>query len=459
MTVLSELFQGIAQRDRTLIAAHRKIVRPPDAVALPLIDLDRPVDHDRRRRVAIVNRRRIDQRLERRSRLPIGLCRAIELALVEREAADHRDHAAGQRVHRDHGAGHFRHLPQAILALDHLAFLVEQRIGVDHVTRRQNLRDRSRRRFAARRGGDRLRPSDTVQRDETGLPLLGDGAAEFAAGLKTDAGRLVGCLQHHGHPPGRDVAQRFDLGELHAPVAGNVQLAHGAAPALRLVEIHEAGGHGLARHHLQLRIERGADRQAAFIEFLFAVALEDVAPDFLGKILAGKRMRGVGPGGHDQRFLARLVGIGLLDPAVFQQAVDHVIAPLDRTVAVAHRMQRSRRFRKRGQIRGFGDRQLVHRFVEIDQRRGGDAVGAEAEIDFVEIEFEDAVLRIGALDAHRQQGFLDLAGEGDLVGQKEVLRDLLGDRRGALRTAVGAEFCAYTTAARAMPVKSMPPCS
>ena len=150
-------------------------------------------------------------------------------------------------------------------------------------------------------------------------------------------------------------------------------------------------------------------------------------------------MRGVGPAGHGQRLLAGLVGIGLLDPAVFQQAVDHVIAPLDGAVAVAHRMQRARRFRKRGKIRGFRNRQFVHRFVEIDQRRCGDAVGAEAEIDFIEIEFEDAVLGIGALDAHRQQGFLDLAGERHFVGQKEVLRDLLGDRRRALRPAVGAK--------------------
>ena len=103
-------------------------------------------------------------------------------------------------------------------------------------------------------------------------------------------------------------------------------------------------------------------------------------------------------------------------------------------------MQLARRLRKRCKIRGFRNRQFVHRFVEIDQRRGGDAVGAEAEIDFIEIEFEDAVLGIGALDAHRQQGFLDLAGEGDLVGQKEVLGDLLGDRRGALRALVGAEI-------------------
>ena len=122
-------------------------------------------------------------------------------------------------------------------------------------------------------------------------------------------------------------------------------------------------------------------------------------------------MRAIAAAGDRQLFLAGLVGIGLLDPAVFQQAVDHVIAALDRAVAVAHRMQRRGCLGQRRQIGGLRDREFVHRFVEIDQRRRGDAVSAEAEIDFIEIEFEDAVLGIGALDAHRQQGFLDLARE------------------------------------------------
>ena len=84
----------------------------------------------------------------------------------------------------------------------------------------------------------------------------------------------------------------------------------------------------------------------------------------------------------------------------------------------------------------------MHRLVEIDQRGGGDAVGAEAEIDLVEIELEDLLLGIGALDLEREQRFLDLALERDLVGQKEVLGDLLGDGRGALRPAAGCrKFC------------------
>ena len=82
----------------------------------------------------------------------------------------------------------------------------------------------------------------------------------------------------------------------------------------------------------------------------------------------------------------------------------------------------------------------MHRLVEIQQRRRRDAVSREAEIDFVQIEFEDLLFRIGALDLHREQRFLDLAGERHLVGQKEVLGDLLRDRGRALRAAAGAEI-------------------
>ena len=201
--------------------------------------------------------------------------------------------------------------------------------------------------------------------------------------------------------------------------------------------VDEARGHGLARHHLHLRIERGPDRQTAFVELLFAVALEHVAADLFGEILAGEDVRGIAPAGHGQRILAGLVGIGLFDPAVLQQPVDHVVAPLDGAVAVAHRMQRRGRLGQRGQIGRLRHGEFVHGFVEIDQRRRGDAVSAKTEIDFIEIEFEDLVLRVGALDPHRQQGFLDLAGERNLVGQEEVLGDLLGDGGGALRPAVG----------------------
>ena len=144
------------------------------------------------------------------------------------------------------------------------------------------------------------------------------------------------------------------------------------------------------------------------------------------------------PHGDVERLFLRLVGDVGGDVAVFGHAIDDVIAPRDRFVAFAERIVVVRPLRQGGEIGGFRDRKLVHRLVEIEQRRRGDPVGAEAEIDFVEIELEDFFLRVGALDAQRQERFLDLALERHLVGQQEVLGDLLRDGRGALRPAAGA---------------------
>ena len=100
-------------------------------------------------------------------------------------------------------------------------------------------------------------------------------------------------------------------------------------------------------------------------------------------------------------------------------------------------MQRRGRLGQGREIGGLGDGQFVDRLVEIYERSGRDAVGAEAEVDLVQIQFEDLVLRIGPLDPHREQRFLDLACKGDLIGQQEILGDLLGDRGSALRPLVG----------------------
>ena len=94
--------------------------------------------------------------------------------------------------------------------------------------------------------------------------------------------------------------------------------------------------------------------------------------------------------------------------------------------------------RQRGQVGRLLDRELAQLLVEIVERGGGHAVGVHAEENFVEVELEDLVLGVGALDAQREHGLLELAVHVLVAGQQEVLRHLLRDGRGALRP-LGAE--------------------
>ena len=137
---VARLLDAVAQSRGPGILAGRVVFRAPD-LAVAHLDFDRRVHHHRRRRVAVVERGRIDQRLERRTGLTVRLRRAVELALVERETAGHRQHAAGPGIHRHHAAGDFRNLPQAELALDRLAVLVLQHLGIDHVAGLEHLID------------------------------------------------------------------------------------------------------------------------------------------------------------------------------------------------------------------------------------------------------------------------------------------------------------------------------
>ena len=205
-----------------------------------------------------------------------------------------------------------------------------------------------------------------------------------------------------------------------------------------LVVFDHAGGKRLAGQRLQFRIERGANRQTALVQLLLAIAIVDFATHFLGEILAGEDMRTGGTRGDRERRLLFLLAVVSLDVSVLDHAIDDVIAPLGRALALTERMQRRRRLRQRCKIGGFRHRQLMHRLVEIQKRGRRNAISREAEIDFVQIELENLVLGVGALDLHREQRFRDLAGERHLVREQEVLRHLLGDRRGALGTAAGA---------------------
>ena len=94
--------------------------------------------------------------------------------------------------------------------------------------------------------------------------------------------------------------------------------------------------------------------------------------------------------------------------------------------------------------------------AEIVQGRSGHAVIAETEIDIVEVELENAILRKGEFDPQRQKRLANLALIGTLVRKQEVLGHLLRDRRRALLTLAAERTLA--TIARTIPSGSMPAC-
>ena len=88
-------------------------------------------------------------------------------------------------------------------------------------------------------------------------------------------------------------------------------------------------------------------------------------------------------------------------------------------------------------IADSGKVDVARRLVEVEMRGAVDAEGAAAHIGAVEIELQNFVLGQPRLQPDREKGFLDLALDGALVAQEQVLRKLLGDRRTALAHAAG----------------------
>jgi hypothetical protein len=92
------------------------------------------------------------------------------------------------------------------------------------------------------------------------------------------------------------------------------------------------------------------------------------------------------------------------------------------------------RLRQRRQECHFRHVELVERLAEIIERGGGHAVGILAQEDFVQIQLENLLLRIGGIDADGEDRFLDLAREFHFAVEQEVLGHLLGDRGSALES-------------------------
>ena len=124
-------------------------------------------------------------------------------------------------------------------------------------------------------------------------------------------------------------------------------------------------------------------------------------------------------------------GVGA-DEAIVDHRLQHHARSRARGLDVGGRRIIGRRLDEAGDDRRLAEAQMIGAMTEEAPRGGIDPVGAAAEIDAVEIELEDLVLGELPLERERQDRFLDLAAEAAVVGQEDVARQLLGDRRAAL---------------------------
>ncbi len=220
------------------------------------------------------------------------------------------------------------------------------------------------------------------------------------------------------------------------------QMDERPAPAMAPVIVDNALAERGFRHLLIDRVIARAPRQAALIDGFLAKPADQLAPHLLGEIpvlRAGRVGRGIAAQMHDERLGHRCLRALFAGPAEIGHAGQHPVAPrpcrrrmMDRVVIIG-------RLRQGREKSNFGEAQPVERLLEIGIGGGGDAIGAGAEIDLVEIDFEDAVLAQRTLDAVGEHRLLDLARDGQLVGQEEMADDLLSDRRCADRPLTTAE--------------------
>ena len=182
--VLTELRERVAQ-------AHAAAKAAAVVLRLPFADLGRPVDHDRLRGIAPLQRGQIDEQLEQRSGLPLGLGGAIELAGFVVAPADQRQHGA-VFAERDEGGLRNLLLRTFLLqpAFDH-AFRKALQFQIERGTKRQVARRRAQ--HAAKIGGDHVDEiigAGRRFRRRAQIDLLRAGGLRFRGGYR------VGV--HHG---------------------------------------------------------------------------------------------------------------------------------------------------------------------------------------------------------------------------------------------------------------------
>ncbi|MCW0449979.1 hypothetical protein NB706_002813 [Xanthomonas sacchari] len=403
---VARLHQRLAQAHRAAEAAAVVLRRP--GLAAAVAEHHRCVEHDRGRVEALLERGRVQERLEAGAWLAARLGGAVELVAGVAEAADHgaqRAVVGVQRHQRGLAARDLGDLPFARL----VAFLDAHQVA------------------ALEQGGGAAPGPAAGGHRQHQLGLVGEhhGGAAVAAGAGDDAGQ---------HPALRvDAAQM--AGQRRRIGGGrDVEMLFHSMPAVAAIVDDQALAHGMVGGGLQGRIDAGVD-VVALVQHVAAEARDHFLAHQLGHVRGLDLDRALVRRGVHRHRLGRL-GLGRGDEAQRGHAAEHiVVAALLGALGVADRVAAGGELGDAGQRGHLVQAQLVELLAVVVLGGGGDAVGAVAEEALVEIQLEDLVLGQLGLDLARQQDLRQLAGVAVFRAQEELAGHLLGDG-GAARHAL-----------------------
>src|SRR5690606_32424041 len=154
----------------------------------------------------------INERLERRTRLPQRLYGAIELALAVAEAANERTHATGVGIERHQRALDFRNLGQVENTL------LLRRRHVDNVANREHVAYGGDFRSDTSVLAGLTCPAHVLQRDAARLTRRFELPVDLPR-PEADLGLSVADGENHREPPRLKIRWRVDLAEGDTPIA------------------------------------------------------------------------------------------------------------------------------------------------------------------------------------------------------------------------------------------------
>src|SRR5665213_145689 len=162
------------------------------------------------------------------------------------------------------------------------------------------------------------------------------------------------------------------------------------------------------RRCLHVEIERGVNIESFGVQLAAELSIQ-LLPHPLDEI--GCRLTGLDLGCETQRIRLRKARISFRNRAVLTHQLDDGIAALYGAIRITARIVPLWRLWKRSKRSSFGDVEIAHRLPEVPLRRGFDAVCAVAEIDLIQVEFENLGFAVLVLDLACDLRFLDLAND------------------------------------------------